>query len=492
MDSNTNTNERRSSDDHLAFELALEDLAQECENLEYENSVFENFLLRQLQGARKEARRVSTLAASQRRKSTSASSAESTRSQRKKSVHLALPEYSGIIGVPSKTESLEELKIQLPTLTEEDIEAWVGYYNTISTQAPSESRRTSSEDDSKIEMSTIVSVAMDKKGIQAQPNKILPDKSSQKVSPVRSPLTSLSNLNCVTAKWKCAVILSELEATRQAKATKQYETLRTIETIGVDQEELDTKGRDHQKTHFEFVRDFSKTMFDEQKQKYDAEPVMRYFEDTKRAKEAYVTKLRMKLSTMIHQKNKCIIKLKQKEELGDVLNEVDHEQLKFENEQYQEQIVNQNGELHALKSQCMGVVGQCSRMKTTMKDLEASIQLNSQEIKQKELHHRKIEDDGLRVNFHICEVKEELARLTQRLEGYRVPTTKSYILQTMKLDELRLQIKSWTRKVETAKLKLKGTTHFWNKICEKQRTIDARAIEISKIRISTKKFKYKK
>ena len=62
-----------------------------------------------------------------------------------------------------------------------------------------------------------------------------------------------------------------------------------------------------------------------------------------------IEKLRLKNSTLKVQKKKLILQLKQKEEMGEVLHEVDFNQLKIENQQYIEKIDERNQDLLRLK-----------------------------------------------------------------------------------------------------------------------------------------------
>ena len=68
-----------------------------------------------------------------------------------------------------------------------------------------------------------------------------------------------------------------------------------------------------------------------------------FFQDT------LIEKLRLKNSTLKVQKKKLILQLKQKEEMGEVLHEVDFNQLKIENQQYLEKIDERNQDLLRLK-----------------------------------------------------------------------------------------------------------------------------------------------
>merc|ERR1711881_141128 len=117
-----------------------------------------------------------------------------------------------------------------------------------------------------------------------------------------------------------------------------------------------------------------------------------------------------------------------------------------------------------------------TRMRTKIKQLETNTKHAISEITRHNTWERKLEDESMKVNLHVCEVREALQQLNDRVENHRVPSTRSYILQKKKLDECRAQNRSWKRKVDIAKLKLSGLTSFWNKLCAKQRLIEAQLL----------------
>merc|ERR1719350_680443 len=80
-----------------------------------------------------------------------------------------------------------------------------------------------------------------------------------------------------------------------------------------------------------------------------AERLTRSIEDKIRARDTLIEKLRLKNSTLKVQKKKLMLQLKQKEEMGEVLHEVDFNQLKIENQQYLEKIDERNQDLLRLK-----------------------------------------------------------------------------------------------------------------------------------------------
>lgn len=77
--------------------------------------------------------------------------------------------------------------------------------------------------------------------------------------------------------------------------------------------------------------------------------VFKYFEDRQRSQDSIIEKMWLKNSTLKVRRGKLLIQLKQKEEAGEVRHEVDFEQLKIENKQYNEKFEDKNQELLNLK-----------------------------------------------------------------------------------------------------------------------------------------------
>lgn len=76
---------------------------------------------------------------------------------------------------------------------------------------------------------------------------------------------------------------------------------------------------------------------------------LRFMEDRLRVKEVSVEKLRLKNTSIKAQIVKMEQQLQQKEEMGEVLNVIDFDQLKIENQQYLEKIEERNNELLRMK-----------------------------------------------------------------------------------------------------------------------------------------------
>ena len=154
-----------------------------------------------------------------------------------------------------------------------------------------------------------------------------------------------------------------------------------------------------------------------------------HFEEKKRAKDAVVKKLRLKTTTMNVQKKKLTLQLKQKEEMGEVLHEVDFNQLKIENQQYLEKIDDKNNELLDLKLKATNTTVYLNGKKRLMHDLTEKIDSTTQEIKIRTKTLKNLEEEQVRVGKEVEEAREQLQKLKNKMEDFEVPATKNSILR---------------------------------------------------------------
>jgi len=196
------------------------------------------------------------------------------------------------------------------------------------------------------------------------------------------------------------------------------------------------KQKDINKAHTDFERDM-KNAVNVTTKKYHAEKVQRYFDEKKRAKEALVKKLRLKTDSMAVQKKKVSLQLKQKEEMGEVLHEVDFNQLKIENQQYLEKIDDKNKELLDLKSKATNTTVYLNGKKTKMQEITGKISATTNEIKLRSETYKRLCIEMEKVKKEELEARTQLDKLKTRNEDFEVPETSDYILQKSKVDELR-------------------------------------------------------
>lgn len=114
-------------------------------------------------------------------------------------------------------------------------------------------------------------------------------------------------------------------------------------------DEAEEREAEINRARYEFERDIEKGARNPRTNKVVGEKVRRYLEEYLKRRNEKIDKLKLKNSTLKGQKKKLSMQLKQKEEMGEVLHEVDFNQLKIENQQYIEKIDERNQDLLKLK-----------------------------------------------------------------------------------------------------------------------------------------------
>nr|KAG5703440.1 hypothetical protein BaRGS_022489 [Batillaria attramentaria] len=126
----------------------------------------------------------------------------------------------------------------------------------------------------------------------------------------------------LSAEQKCDIAQREIEELREEIEKLKEESEKVLDTYKAIMEEADMRLAETKKESYEFERDIVKGSVNNRTARVIAEKVMRYFDDRLRAR---------------------------KEEMGEVLHEVDFNQLKIENQQYLERIDERNQDLLRLK-----------------------------------------------------------------------------------------------------------------------------------------------
>eukprot|EP00118_Oscarella_pearsei_P005625 m.25896 g.25896 ORF g.25896 m.25896 type:complete len:321 (+) comp29006_c0_seq1:527-1489(+) len=153
----------------------------------------------------------------------------------------------------------------------------------------------------------------------------------------------------LSTEQKCDIATRELEELRDDIDRSTEKCERVLDSHRASLEEADIRLAEIKKASYEFERDIVRGALNQRTGQVTAERVARYIEDKLRSRDALIEKLRLKNSTLKVQKKKLQLQLKQKEEMGEVLHEVDFRQLQIENKQYQSKIEERNQELLRLK-----------------------------------------------------------------------------------------------------------------------------------------------
>lgn len=229
-------------------------------------------------------------------------------------------------------------------------------------------------------------------------------------------------------------------------------------------EEADLRLAETKKENYEFERDITKGAADGSTGKVIAEKVVRYFEDRIRGRDTLIEKLRLKNSTLKVQKKKLHLQLKQKEEMGEVLHEVDFNQLKIENQQYLEKIDERNQDLLRLKLMAGNTLQVLNTYKKKLHTLTMESERLKSEITSRNELLTKIDSETGGVEAERFKAEKINRKLRQQLADFRVPEVMEYVSEKADLYELQKKVKSWERKVEIADMALKTHRKTWQQM----------------------------
>nr|XP_008123235.1 PREDICTED: coiled-coil domain-containing protein 113-like [Anolis carolinensis] len=270
-------------------------------------------------------------------------------------------------------------------------------------------------------------------------------------------------LICLTVEQKCDLAQRELDETKEDIQRMKEISEKAIQNYLAVLEEADIRRKDVKKATVDFDREIIRTITKKKGSIIASNKVLRYMEDRIRSRDILKEKIRLKNDALKVQKKKMQLQLKQKEELGEALHEVDFQQLKIENAQFLEKIDERNQELLQLK---MMVASTLQVLNFHRKKLQAATALAAHVVK--DMAQRKDILDRIDHEAILAEHEREVAEaLNRRLRGqmaeYTVPPVLNYVRQKMALQELGGNFRIWERKVEIAEMTLQSYRSTWHK-----------------------------
>ncbi|XP_044111980.1 coiled-coil domain-containing protein 113 isoform X2 [Neovison vison] len=227
---------------------------------------------------------------------------------------------------------------------------------------------------------------------------------------------------------KCELVQKELEDMKDEIRHMRANAERDLQHHEAIIEEAEIRWAEVQRAAYDFKKDILKTISKKKGSILATQKVMKYIEDMNRRRDNMKDKLRLKNVSLKVQRKKMLLQLRQKEEVGEALHEVDFQQLKIENAQFLETIEAKNQELIQLKL----ASGNTLQILNTYKDRAKAEALNK--------------------------------KLRKQLAEFRSPQVMVYVREKIFNGELEKTIKMWERKVEIAEMSLKGYRKAWNKM----------------------------
>ena len=195
-----------------------------------------------------------------------------------------------------------------------------------------------------------------------------------------------------------------------------------------------------------------------------AERIAKYFEDKVKNRDSYIEKLRLKNSAMRGRIQKLRVQLRQKEEMGDALHQVDFDQLQIEHRQDMEKIMELYEEMVKLKL----AAGNANQVLNAYKKKLTILTKESDQLKS-ELQQRNDILEKIMAELSIAERDKEDASevnqsLRQKLSDFNAPEVMDYVKRIASLEELQRVVSSWERKVEIAEMTLHASQSQWKRI----------------------------
>ncbi|XP_006148514.1 coiled-coil domain-containing protein 113 isoform X2 [Tupaia chinensis] len=230
----------------------------------------------------------------------------------------------------------------------------------------------------------------------------------------------------LNVEQKLELVQKELEDTKDEIRHMRANAERNLQHHEAIIEEAEIQWSEVQKAIHEFEKDVLKTISKKKGSILATQKVLKYIEDMNRRRDNMKDKLRLKNVSLKVQRKKMLLQLRQKEEVGEALHDVDFQQLKIENAQFLETIEAKNQDLIQLKL----ASGNTLQVLNAYKDRAKAEALNK--------------------------------RLRKQLVEFRAPAVMMYVQEKIQSGELEKTIKMWERKVEIAEMSLKGYRKSWN------------------------------
>ncbi|CAF2369707.1 unnamed protein product [Rotaria sp. Silwood2] len=264
----------------------------------------------------------------------------------------------------------------------------------------------------------------------------------------------------LTLEQKLDIITTEYEQMRNEKNRRETTNEKRIDQLESDAEWIDIEIKDFESAIVEFLKT-KESSIDKRTSKIIGEKIDRYFNERIKARESLINKLRDRSSGLKRQIVRLETQLRQKEEMGETLHEVDFNQLKIENKQYLDKIDEKNIDLILLKRQVGKATQSLNRYKDDLnKQIKDLIDIEQRIGKQSYLHTR-AEQEMIDATYEQSRAAKVHNHLAEQTEDYQVPEVLDYVKKKAILYNLERDCEVWERKVEIASMALQQTKQQW-------------------------------
>ncbi|XP_008255575.1 cilia- and flagella-associated protein 263 isoform X1 [Oryctolagus cuniculus] len=276
--------------------------------------------------------------------------------------------------------------------------------------------------------------------------------------------TGIDRVVGLSVDQKLELVQKELEDTKDEISHMRANAERDLQHHEAIIEEAEIRGAEVQKAIHDFEKDILKTISKKKGSILATQKVMKYLDDMNRRRDNMKDKLRLKNVSLKVQRKKMLLQLKQKEEVGEALHNVDFQQLKIENAQFLETVEARNQELIRLKMASGNTLQMLNTYKSKLhRAMEIYVNLDKEILLRSELLD-KIQKETLQVEEDRAKAEAANKKLRRQLAEFRAPRVMVYVREKILNGDLEKSIKMWERKVEIAEMSLKGYRKSWNKM----------------------------
>ncbi|KAM4833530.1 cilia- and flagella-associated protein 263 isoform 3-T3 [Thomomys bottae] len=165
----------------------------------------------------------------------------------------------------------------------------------------------------------------------------------------RKSKSRMDRLTGLAVDQKLELVQRELEDTKDEIRHMRANAERDLQHHEAIIEEAEIRWTEVQRAVHDFEKDILKTVSKKKGSILATQKVMKYIEEMNRRRDNMKDKLCLKNVSLKVQRKKMLFQLRQKEEVGEALHDVDFQQLKIENSQFVETIEARNQDLIQLK-----------------------------------------------------------------------------------------------------------------------------------------------
>uniref|UniRef100_H2ZR54 CCDC113/CCDC96 coiled-coil domain-containing protein n=1 Tax=Ciona savignyi TaxID=51511 RepID=H2ZR54_CIOSA len=256
--------------------------------------------------------------------------------------------------------------------------------------------------------------------------------------------------------------MSNLEELRQQQTAEQETYNEQLEELKARKAEKHGKVEEEWSKAIEFKRAVAAVAINSRSGRIIPQKDVEVYEANERKKEAEVSQVRLENIKLKNRLKKQEIQLKQKEELAEGLHLIDFEQLKIENQTYNEKIEERNEELLKLRKKITSTVQVLTHLKEKLQFVQAENHVRKSqlaEVEQKVAQKRDILSrtkqarDALRHDNAKFQQKSGLLGNTDLLRDFEVGSDEAEELQ-FKLEQMKRQHAELTLSLNGVKKKI--------------------------------------